>query len=79
MAYFNAGFTAFGSYKKIGGENIEARPVEPAADATGKIDIDGNGDVTIGTAALAGAGWIILEGEGQGAELAIPVFNVTRV
>ena len=79
MAYFNAGFTAFGSYKKIGGENIEARPIEPAAGATGQIDVDASGDTANVPAELAGAGWIILEGEGQGAELAIPVFNVNRV
>jgi len=79
MAYFSAGFTTFGAYKKIGGEYIEARPVEPASGATGQIDIDGSGDTANVPANLAGAGFIVFEGEGQGAELAIPVFNVNRV
>ena len=79
MAYFANGFTTFGAYKKIGGENIEAQPIEPAAGATGRIDVDSAGDTANVPANLAGAGWIILEGEGQGAELAIPVFNVNRV
>lgn len=79
MAYYASGFTAFGAYKKIGGTNIEAKPIEPAAGATGQIDVDSAGDTANVPTTMAGAGFIILEGEAQGAELAIPVLRVNRV
>ena len=33
MAFYANGFTTFGAYKKIGGDNVEAQPIEPAAGA----------------------------------------------
>lgn len=79
MAFYANGFTAFGAYKKIGGDNLASKPVEAAAGATGQLDIDSAGDTANVPTTMAGAGWIILEDEGQGAEIAIPVLRVNRV
>lgn len=79
MAFYANGFTTFGAYKKIGGALIEAKPIEPAAGVTGQIDVDSVGDTANVPANMAGAGFIILEGEAEGAQLAIPVLRVNRV
>jgi len=79
MAFYANGFTTFGAVKKIGGDNIEAQPIEPAAGATGQINVDSAGVTALVPTTMAGAGFIILEGEAEGAELAIPILRVNRV
>jgi len=78
-AFAENGFTRFGVYKKIGGDNIEPQPIVPVAGATGQIDVTSTGDTANIPANFAGAGWVIFEGEVEGEEWAMPVFRVNRV